>query len=469
MDPFSNIDKRLAAWVDAHADEIVATTQGLMRIPSVKGDPAPGAPFGVETAMALQYVLDAGTSRGLVARNLDGYAGHLEWCAAGVVEDADIVGVLAHVDVVPAGDGWAHAPFGAEFDGGVLYGRGAVDDKGPAMAGLFAVLAVAECGVPASKRVRLILGADEESGFGCVKHYFAHEEMPVTGFTPDGRFPVVHAEKGIANIEVVLSGPFTAGTLHLERLSAGRRPNMVPDLAESAWSGAAEEISRLDTALSGANGIQVAERHGDRISVNGLGASAHGSTPDEGVNAVSVLCQSLQDAGFALSPALASVHKWARDTRGGALGIAGRDDVAGELTSNLGIATYDKWRLSLTFNIRYPVTWTADKVVEMARPVAEAAGAAIHLQADQAPLHVPLGDPLIDTLLAVYRTETADIGPPLTMGGGTYARVMRKGVAFGPEFPSGAGGAHQPDEHWPVEHLIRATKIYAKAIARLVA
>ena len=103
---------------------------------------------------------------------------------------------LAHVDVVPAGDGWTHPPFGAEIDDGKIYARGAIDDKGPAMAALWAILAVKECGVPLTHRLRLILGADEESGFECVKHYFAHEEMPVTGFTPDAMFPLVYAEKG---------------------------------------------------------------------------------------------------------------------------------------------------------------------------------------------------------------------------------------------------------------------------------
>ena len=181
---------------NAHRDELIEKTQRLLQVPSVKGDPAPGAPFGAETRRALDLALGFAAEYGLTVRNLDGYAGHAEWVGEGVAPGAEIVGVLAHVDVVPEGDGWKHPPFGAQIADGKIFARGAIDDKGPAMAALFGMLAVKECGVPLAKRLRLILGADEESGFGCVKHYFAHEEMPATGFTPDGMFPLVYAEEG---------------------------------------------------------------------------------------------------------------------------------------------------------------------------------------------------------------------------------------------------------------------------------
>jgi len=202
---FSRIDQELSDWIDNHRAEIIARTQEILRIPSIEGETVPGAPFGVETRRALDCALSVAEQYGLATRNLDGYAAHAEWIAPDVAAKAPIVGILAHVDVVPEGDGWTHPPFGAEIHGGKIYARGAIDDKGPAMAGLFALLAVKECQVPLGLRVRAILGADEESGFGCVKHYFAHEEMPATGFTPDAMFPLVYAEKGIA--DAVLTRP----------------------------------------------------------------------------------------------------------------------------------------------------------------------------------------------------------------------------------------------------------------------
>ncbi len=469
---YNAIDKQLTAWIDEHADEILESARDLLLVPSVKGAPAPGAPFGVETVQALECVLRIGERYGLVTRNLDGYAGDIEWRADNVPSGAEIVGLLAHVDVVPAGDGWVHPPFGAVVDGGVIYGRGAVDDKGPAIAALYAMLAAAACQVPVTRRVRLILGCDEESDFACVHHYFANEEMPVTGFTPDGRFPVIYAEKGIGRLVVHLSDPLTVGGMTLACLNAGRRSNMVPDHAEAVLMGTQAQIDGVKAALAGVPSIRIvsdapSETAGAKVGLVAQGVSAHGSTPNEGVNAIVVLLNALVSAGYELSTAARRLHSWAADTTGGDLGIAGCDDVVGPLTSNLGIARQDAGTLTLTFNIRYPVTWSFGDLLSRIQPALDAAGARLVDSEDLAPLYVPEDDPLIATLLAVYRTESGDMRPPLTMGGGTYARVMRHGVAFGPEFDNGRGGAHQPDEHWPVEHLIRATKIYAHAVARL--
>lgn len=467
MKDFSDIDQQLSTWIDDHADEILRTTQELLKIPSVTGEPATNAPFGVETAHALEYALGVGGDHGLATKNLSGYAGHVEWRADGVDEKAEIVGVLAHVDVVPEGDGWVHPAFGAEVDNGVLYGRGAVDDKGPAMAGLYAVIALAACKVPLAKRVRLILGTDEESGFGCVQHYFANEEMPVTGFTPDGRFPVVFAEKGIANLDVTWDGPLKIGSLDLVSMAAGRRSNMVPDLAIAVVEGGVDEAYRLSAALP-EGAVEVSEGH-RRLTITARGVSAHGSTPDQGKNAIAALIEMLRKTGLTLSAGWETLDRWAKDIVGTSLGIEGADDIAGPLTSNLGIGTYKEGKLALTFNIRYPVTWTIDDLLKKSAPMIDSVGARLSSHTDSKPLYVPVDDPLMTALLEVYRAETGDMRPPATMGGGTYARVMKKGVAFGPEFEGPTGGAHQPDEHWPVDHLIRACKIYARALARLAA
>jgi len=471
VDNFSQRDQQVSEWIEAHRQEIVETTQALLRIPSVEGAPAPGAPFGAETRQALDYALSVTARYGLTTKNLDGYAAHAEWTAPGVAPDAPIVGALAHVDVVPAGEGWSHPPFGAEIAGGKIYARGATDDKGPAMAALWALLAVKECGVPLTRRIRLILGANEESGFGCVKHYFAHEEMPVTGFTPDAMFPLVYAEKGIANAVLTRSAPPEGGPIHLASLAGGQRPNMVPDTAEAVLqnpSPRAAVVARLNAVV----GVTTEDMESDDLRVTAKGVSAHGSTPENGVNAVAVLCDALLllDHEEDQIAVIQQMRAWAEDTAGGTLGIAGRDDVAGPLTSNLGVAALEDGRVSLTFNIRYPVMWNSETLRACLEAGIAGSGWSLDSLTDQAPLYVPLDDPLVATLLQVYRDETGDETAPLTMGGGTYARSMRKGIAFGPSFRDADpadGGAHEKDECWPVEHLIRAAKIYARALARL--
>lgn len=476
MDNFSQpdwdkIDQKVSEWIEAHRQEIVETTQGLLRIPSVEGVPAPGAPFGAETRQALDYAVGVGERFGLTPKHLDGYAAHAEWAAPGVAPDAPIVGALAHVDVVPAGTGWTHPPFGAEIADGKIYARGATDDKGPAMAALWALLAVKECAVPLTRRIRLILGANEESGFGCVKHYFAHEEMPVTGFTPDAMFPLVYAEKGIANAVLTRLAPPEGGHIRIISLAGGQRPNMVPDTAEVVLQNPAPRaavIARLNAVV----GVTTEEMEGGSLRVTAKGVSAHGSTPESGVNAVAVLCDALLllDHQEDQRQVIQKIHSWAGDTTGGTLGIAGQDDVAGPLTCNLGVAALADGKASLTFNIRYPVTWNLETLRGCLEGGISASGWTLESLSDQPPLYVPLDDPLVATLLQVYRDETGDQTAPLTMGGGTYARSMRKGIAFGPGFRDADptnGGAHEKDECWPIEHLIRAAKIYARALARL--
>jgi len=458
--------------VDAHQSEIVQTTQEILRIPSVGGGPSPGAPFGRETRQALDYALNLAEEHGLATKNLEGYAVHAEYAAPGVPSDAPIVGVLAHVDVVPVGEGWAYPPFGAEIENGKIYARGAIDDKGPAMAALWAIFALKACNPTLTRRVRLILGANEESGFECVKYYFAHEEMPATGFTPDAMFPLVYAEKGIANAVLTRTAPSEGERIHLVSLRGGQRANMVPDRAEAVLQSPtpwAAVVARLNAVI----GVRTeVVDNGRYLRVLAEGVSAHGSTPEAGVNAVSVLCDALllldhQEDQVSL---IEQIRKWAADTTGGSLGIAEIDPVTGALTSNLGVAALENAQATLTVNIRYPVDWNSEILRKRLVNGIAKSGWSLESLTDQPPIYVPLDDPLVATLMEVYREETGDETAPMTMGGGTYARAMTKGIAFGPEFrdkdPSD-GGPHEKDECWPVADLIRATKIYAKALARL--
>jgi len=505
VNDLADIDTRLADWIESRRTDIIHAAQGLLRIPSVKGDPMPGAPFGTETRRALDYALSVAEAQGLAVKQLDGYAAHAQWTAPGVAKSAPIVGVLAHVDVVPAGDGWTSDPFAADLVNGNIIARGAIDDKGPAIAGLFAIAAVAACHVPLTHRLRLILGADEESGFGCVRHYFAHEEMPATGFTPDAEFPLIYAEKGIANATITAPTPnplrisplgetprsreerFSplpatgekGNTPRLAHLTGGLRPNMVPDRAEAVL----DNVPALHAALARLNAVVGIHAEpatgphasrldiaGDQIHVTAHGVSAHGSTPDKGVNAVGILCDALlllnnPDGQAAL---LTSIRDFAQGTTGAALGIDGMDAIAGPLTCSLGLAEWNENAVILTFNIRYPVTWNRAQLEAKLR--AGLAGTEWELAdlTDQPPLYVPQDDPLTQTLLGVYRAQTGDTRPPQTMGGGTYARAMARGVAFGAHFPgSHDPGPHEKNEAWPVDDLLRAAKIYASALARL--
>lgn len=322
-----------------------------------------------------------------------------------------------------------------------------------------------------TKRFRAIFGADEESGFHCMDHYFdvAKEEMPTMGFTPDGRFPVIYAEKGIAKPIVAKDWAPQTSAVKLTGLSAGQRSNMVPDRAFARLEGWDDQLTTIAGQLFGVQSISVEQSSG-LLNVTATGVSAHASTPHLGTSAIMVLTDALMqlDALAEIRSELQILNNWASNTTGKYLGIEGSEEITGALTSNLGILTFNGTTASATFSIRHPVTWTGADIRSRIESYIVPLGYKLTLWDDYSnPLYVPLDSPLISTLLEVYRAETGDMSEPATMGGGTYAKVLKCGVAFGPNFPGFPDNAHQAEEYWTVEDLIKATKIYAKALARL--
>ena len=64
-----------------------------------------------------------------------------------------VLGILSHLDVVPAGEGWSFPPFACTVKDGIAYGRGAIDDKGPSVAVLYAVKCIKDLGIPIKKEL----------------------------------------------------------------------------------------------------------------------------------------------------------------------------------------------------------------------------------------------------------------------------------------------------------------------------
>lgn len=94
---------------------------------------------------------------GYEARNVDNYAGHFTFG-----QGEEELGIFAHLDVVPAGSGWKTDPYEAQIIDGKLYARGASDDKGLTMACYYGLKIIKDLGLPVSKRVRFVVGTDEE-------------------------------------------------------------------------------------------------------------------------------------------------------------------------------------------------------------------------------------------------------------------------------------------------------------------
>jgi predicted dipeptidase len=443
MDITSHLEKQKIPLIEAVKD--------LVRIPSVIAEGQDGFPFGPAIDAALRKALQIAGELGFrVFYDPQGYYGYAEIGAG-----KEMVGVLGHVDGVPAGspEQWQRPAFDPVVQDGRLYGRGAQDDKGPTLAALFAVKALLEAGVSFNRRVRFIFGADEENLWRCVRRYLQIEETTTLGFTPDSRFPLIYAEKGL--LQVVLEGGNHSGF----RLSGGNTFNAVPDLAiyeGPRQTQLAAELDRLGYAYDqGENRLRV------------IGKSAHAQATEEGVNAITRLAQALLGIGQR-APALEFiVHVLGADAFGRGLFGDCQDEISGRLKCNLGILELGE-QAKLCLDLRIPVSVEKDWIVSRLQGAAEKHGFSYSEREWLAPLYVPLDTILVQTLLQIYRQVTGDAETqPYTAGGATYARAMPNCVAFGAVFPGRPKVEHQPDEYIRLDDLYQAMQIYAQAIYAL--
>lgn len=435
--------------MEKYLQEEIEALQALIRIDSVKSAPKPGAPFGEGNAECLSFVLSLAASYGFDVKNVEGYCG---WAEVG---KGELFGILTHVDVVPISGVWKHEPFGGEISGGYLYGRGAQDDKGPAIAALFAARRLLAEGLTPTKRVRFIFGCDEESSWGCMERYKETEEMPAIGISPDADFPVINCEKGVAYHFVEI--PLPAGIVSL---NAGTRANMVPDFAEAV-------IERSDLIdLSTAPNFLNIKEEGENLRITVRGKSAHGSTPQEGVNALSKLLEFL---GSRYS-SLLTINRALSDYTGRGADLNVRDEESGALTLNLGVAETIGDKILFSFDIRHPISITKEEItLRLERALAPYTVVAPYWygKAFHDPLYLPKDDPLVKTLLAAYDKIMGGRAEAITIGGATYARFLPYGVAFGPVFPGEKSTIHQADERISLAALEQMTDIYYEALKAL--
>jgi succinyl-diaminopimelate desuccinylase len=453
---------QIQSWLKVHEDDLLRDFISMLQIPSLESEPEPNAPYGVENRRALDLALTLSEDAGFRTVDLEGHLGYAEFG-----DGKPLILSLGHIDVVPTGPGWKHDPFGAEIDGEYVYARGAVDDKGPTMASFYAMRAIHAVCPDLGVRFRQAFGCNEESGFGCVERYVQTEEAPTFGVAPDSGWPLYHAEKGICNFEVKV--PIRNGGLELIEVSGGQRPNIVIDSCSAKLRVSGDVRSVVEANLDEAWDRNVTFAwEGDELGVFAAGKAAHGSTPFKGDSAATRLFRFL----FEIAPLndiefyealLEMTHPG-----GAGLGISGSDEPSKDLTSNLGIVSSSGGNLDLLFNIRYPVSWTAEQLYHRGIQFLSALDLNVTLEVtrDSAPLYFPLDHPLVKTIVDVYREETGEHLSPGTMGGGTYARAIPNTVSIGTGW-LGDGKAHETDERLKVEHLFKMSRIYAHIFYKL--
>ncbi|PCD81809.1 dipeptidase PepV [Lysinibacillus fusiformis] len=462
-------------WLQAakeRQDELVQELQELVQINSILDEDTRTTeiPFGNGPLQALEWLLAKGQKEGLLTKNVDNYAGHIEMGAG-----EELLGILCHVDVVPIGDDadWTYPPFSGTVADGKLYARGAIDDKGPTVAAWMAMKLVKDAGIQLDKRVRMIVGTDEETGFRCVDHYFKQEEMPSIGFAPDADFPLINAEKGIAELVFSQNKVGDATKEQLLLFNAGKRPNMVPDLAKATVQHASAQFEQNFQTFLSKNQLDGSLLMEDsRYIITIKGKAAHAMEPEKGVNAAVYLAAFLQqelttESSKQFVDFIADVFY--QDHYGHQLELQFEDAMSGHTTLNPGIVSYDVSKGgSLVISMRYSVSYPFDEKITEAQRLVVKRGFSFDIQDDSKPHYVSEDDPFIQTLASIYRRQSGDTETPLlSTGGGTYARVLKKGVAFGMLFPGEQDVAHRADEFVVVENLVKAAAIYAEAIVEL--
>ncbi|MEN1938533.1 dipeptidase PepV [Paenibacillus sp. 102] len=452
---------------------LIEDTCRFLKIKSVLDETSisENAPFGEGIRQALEFLLDKGHVDGFITKNVDGYAGHIE-----IGEGKELVGILCHIDVVPEGEGWTTPPYSADIRDNKIYARGALDNKGPAMAIYYALKIIKELQLPLRKRIRMIIGTDEESSWKCVKHYFNQEEVPSMGFAPDAAFPIVHSEKGICNFYFCQVHQYKGAEnslLQLIHFRAGARLNMVPDYAEALIQnglyGDIGEIYREYISSHNLEGsLDVKDGH---VLLKLRGVSAHGMEPETGKNAGLFLLKFLNTLPLdekAMEFTEFTTKYLLRDSRGKALGISHQNEEAGDLTINIGQMYYSQEKGgTIGANLRYPITCDIDKTIANIKNFAHAMHFSVENIENSFPHYVKKDANIIQVLQRVYEEWTKQPAKLLSLGGATYARSIPNGVAFGPSFPGDQEVAHQKDEYIEISHLLKLTSIYVHAIYEL--
>jgi len=438
-----------------YESEYIEKTTKLLQIPTVleKYDESNlEEPFGYNIRKALDFTLNMGMQDGFTVLDVDHYAGHIE-----MGRGKEIVGILGHLDVVPTGGAWDVEPFSATLRDGKIISRGSMDDKGPTMAAYLAMRMIQDQKIELNKRVRLILGCDEESGMRCIRRYLEKQEMPDLGFAPDADFPLIYAEKGIYSFDIV--GDETNDLI--TSIHAGERYNIVPDQCKAHLK---KDVSKAF--------LKYLEEHQLKGNVDGdvytiFGKNTHAAWPHLGLNAIFLMNEFLYTVTKAKFVQL--IHDYfVFDTFGKKLGIDYFDDEMKDMTLNLALIHYENSHFLIGSNIRYPKGYPFEENAMKTTNIAQTFGFDYIRHHNSKPHYVSPQDPLVKTLYETYQKYTNDYETPLlTIGGGTYARTLKKAVAFGPNMPGKEDLAHQANEYLVIEDMITAAAIYAECIIKL--
>ena len=424
----------------------------LLRIDSVLREQpeVKDAPFGYGCVEALKYTLALGDKMGFKTKNIDNIVGYIEFG-----EGDEILGILCHLDVVPVGEGWTNPPFEPILKDGKIYARGSNDDKGPLMSSLYAMKILKDMGFKPKKRVRLIIGTDEETASRGIVRYLEKEEQPSMGFSPDADFPLIYGEKGIMSIDITSNEQAN----YIKQIKSGDVYNVVPDKAYAYLN---KDLKKEFESYLKENKFVGSSDECLYIE----GERAHAMEPRNGKNALLRLFNFLQaNLDYNL---IKFVAKYLNDSRFKDIDLSYTHEEMGDLTCNVALCDIDNNKGRVGLNLRYPIGWDKDAFLKGLSEKASKYGLDVNVVSDSNPHYISPDSELVKNLYSAYVEVTGDkVNKIMTIGGGTYARHFKNAVAFGASLPGRETVAHMVDEYMRMEDLEIACLVYMKSIENL--
>ena len=444
-----------------YRSHMVESLSALISKKSVKSEPSLNMPYGKGVFLALMYMLDLAERLDLEGSNLFGHMGCVTYG-----KGEETLAILTHLDVVPAGDGWDTDPFTAVVKDGKIYGRGTVDNKGAAIASLYALYALKQSCVTLNKKVVLLFGCDEESGWGDIDYYKEHYEIPDYVISPDASFPIFNSEKGLLHIEVSMP-VINIGSI--KTVNSGTRVNIVP--ADAELKAAVSEETAKKIALRG-DGAKITYSFEDGLCrIASKGVSAHGAHPELGVNSLTRLIRAMREADLDMG----DIEKFiftldeliGYETDGNTLGIAENDEISGALSVNLGAISVEDGKIIAKIDIRTPISTDIDALQAKLEKLFGEKGMTLSLLHKQPSHHVDENSPVVQALKKVYKEHKGEEAECRCCAGATYARAFGNGVAFGPVDPGKDECEHGPNENIEIDDIVKLAEMLAAVIAEI--
>lgn len=452
-------------YIIFHRDEMIKDLEKMIKIPSkLENYDNKEYPFGKNVDDALNEFLKIAENLGFRIKNIDKHCGYAEFG-----EGEEIVGIIGHLDVVPEGEGWTYPPFELTIRDDILYGRGTIDDKGPVIASLYAMKAVME-NVSIHKRVRLIVGLNEENDWKCINYYKEHEEMPSVGFSPDADFPCIYSEKALLTVYTEQEYIENEKIRIKEIDCKNNRINVVPkyclvklevnnQIAEELKSLLVQKVSNEIAFIKNENIFYIETR----------GIQAHAAHPELGKNAISKMVMILNEIfnRFEIEEKTIKTlaNKIRTETTGESLGIKHSNEELGDLTLNLARLELKDGNMKSGMNLRIPgdleLKEIKQKITESLKELN------VKFSGEKEALYIPKENDLVKTLCKIYNEYTGENKEPIAIGGATYARAFKNCVSFGAMKTGEPDMCHQVDEYISMKNLLDACNIYALAIYEL--